>query len=97
MSNLSLFSGSGFGQPSKAVMRQMENALTRVDMQATISHAKATAVGNVGAAAIGMIGNLTSLGEQVVKSSPAAAPYVDMTMRTVAITMSGIVNDLGRM
>jgi hypothetical protein len=97
MSNLSLYGGAGFGQPSKAVIRQMSDALTRVDMQATVAHAKATAVGNVGAAAVGMMGNLAELGTSVVKQTPAAAPYIDLTMRSVAITMSNIVNDLGRL
>jgi hypothetical protein len=93
--SMSAFSGSVLGG-GRGVARAMGQELGRLDANATIANAKVNAVGNVGAAAVGMLGNLTSLCEQVVKQSPAAAPYVDMTMRTVAITMGGIINDMQR-
>lgn len=93
MSNISLYSAGGFGQVDRALVRRMDTALQVVEAKAAIAHSLDAARSGLTASAMNNIGNLTSLGAQIVKTTPAAAPYMDMALRAYAMNASQMIND----
>lgn len=93
MSNLSIYSGGGFGQVDRGLVRRMDNALQTVEAKAAVTHAVNNARASLTASAMNNIGNLASLGEQIVKTSPAAAPYLDMALRSYAVVAAQAIGE----
>lgn len=81
MNQLNLYTGNGVVQSQRAIARRMDTEVQLVQARAEIAHAQSQAGATLAAAAINNISALVSLGEQVVKTSPAAAGYVGLVIQ----------------
>lgn len=93
MSNISLFSGGGFSQPDKALVRRMDTALQVVEAKAAVAHSLDQTRATLAASAMNNIGNLTSLAEQIIKTTPASTPYMEMAIRAYAMNAAQMIGD----
>jgi hypothetical protein len=67
-------------------------ALQVVDAKAAIAHSQDQMRASLAASAMNNVGNLTSLAEQIVKTSPSSAPYLEMALRAYAVNAAAMID-----
>jgi hypothetical protein len=89
MNEISLFSGGAVSQSQRTIAKRLDSELQLVNARAEVAHGVETARAALTASVINNIGNLSALGEQIVKTTPAAGQYIDIALRTYVVGAMG--------